>query len=115
MFRLPGCPGSVRIRSRKGVPAELGLARDPRLLGVAFKRVQLSRGRHLAQLDADDDRLVDGFHGYEPEDSLRWTDGDAGLPTALFSRFSGPTELVLNLTGRMSYPLLITSPEQMAA
>ncbi len=115
VFRLPSCPGSVRIRSRHGVPAELGLARDPRLLGVAVKRVQVSSGWQLVQIDAGDDRLVDGFHGYEPDDRLRWTNGDAGLPTALFSSFGGPTELVLNLTGRMSYPLLFTPLEQEAA
>jgi hypothetical protein len=33
----------------------------------------------------------------------------------LFSSFGGPTELVLNLTGRMSYPLLCTPLEQEAA
>ncbi len=115
VFRLPSCPGNVRIRSRHGVPAELGLARDPRLLGVAVRRVQVRRGWQLVQIDADDDRLVDGFYGYEPDDSLRWTNGDAGLPTAVFSRFSGPSELVMNLTGRMSYPLLTTPFEEVAA
>jgi hypothetical protein len=115
VFGLPARPGSVRIRSRHGIPAELGLARDPRSLGVAVKRVQVCRGRHLVQIGADDDRLVDGFHGYEADDRLRWTNGDAGLPTALFSRFSGPTELALNLTGRMTYPLFFTRLEQVAA
>ncbi len=115
VFRLPSCPGRVRIRSRKAVPAELGLARDPRLLGVAVRRVQVLRGWQLVQIDAGDERLVDGFHGYEADDRLRWTNGDAGLPTALFAGFGGPTELVLNLTGRMSYPLLITALEQVAA
>jgi Hint domain len=105
LFRLPGSPASVRIISREGVPAELGLVRDSRSLGVAIRRIQVTRGRHLDLVEADDARLVDGFHGYEPVEDLRWTNGNAGLPTDLFSGFIEPIELRLHVTGSMSYPL----------
>ncbi len=115
IFRLPRCPGSVRIVSREGVPAEAGQARDPRSLGVALRRIELRRGAKLVLIEADDDRLVDGWHGYEPDDRLRWTNGDAELPAALFSGFSGDMELLLHLCGSMSYPLHVERAEQRVA
>ena len=41
VFRLPKRPAAVRIVSRAAVPAELGMARDPRCLGVALRSVML--------------------------------------------------------------------------
>ena len=104
MFRLPNCPRRVLIASRDAAPAELGLARDPRSLGVALRHIAVRRGATLDVLEANDPRLVDGFHDYEATDDLRWTNGSAVLPAALFARFhGGGVEIVLTLAGATRY------------
>jgi hypothetical protein len=104
MFRLPNCPRRVVIASRDAAPAELGLARDPRSLGVALRHIAVRRGATLDVLEANDPRLVDGFHDYEATDDLRWTNGSAVLPAALFARFhGGGVEIVLTLAGATRY------------
>jgi hypothetical protein len=104
-FDLPARPGGLRIVSRAGTPAEVGLARDFRQLGVAVRQIALWQGTRLAVLEASDPRLEQGFHAYEPENGWRWTDGDATLPATLLAGFDGPTELMLLLGGRMRYPV----------
>jgi hypothetical protein len=52
IFRLPSQPGSVRVASRSGSPAELGLVRDLRELGVAVRRIALRRGQRDAACGA---------------------------------------------------------------
>ena len=106
VFRLPCAPAAVRIASRAGAPAELGIMRDPRVLGVALSRVAVWRGARLRIIEAADPRLADGFHGFEPEAGLRWTDGSGALPASLFEGFDGPVELVLYLAGTTHYPWL---------
>jgi hypothetical protein len=103
LFRLPALPGCVRIASRIGVPQELGLARDPRALGVAVRRVMLRRGARLVVVEAGDARLAQGFHAHEPEIGARWTDGEGVLPAELFEGFSGPVELELHFGGTTQY------------
>jgi hypothetical protein len=103
-FDLPARPGALRIISRAGSPAEMGLARDFRQLGVAVRQIALWEGTRLAVLEASDPRLQQGFHDYEPDNGCRWTDGDAALPAALFDGFDGPTALTLLLGGEMRYP-----------
>lgn len=88
-----------------GAPAELGLARDPRVPGVAVRQITLRQGRRCRVLDAADALLEDGFHGFELDNGLRWTDGDAGVPAALFDGFDGPANLLLHLGGNTRYPL----------
>jgi hypothetical protein len=88
------------------VPAELGLARDPRLLGTALSRIDLSQGRRLDVVDVADVRLHQGFHAFEPDISLRWTNGDAVLPAELFAAFDGPLQITLHIAGSTQYPLL---------
>ena len=65
VFRLFRPPRSVHVVSREVVPAELGLARDPRSLGVALRRVAVRQGVKFVVLRADDSRLAEGFHAYE--------------------------------------------------
>jgi hypothetical protein len=60
VFDLPRCPSELRVLSRSGSPAELGLARDPRVLGVAVRQIRLWQGRWLRLLDAADESLVEG-------------------------------------------------------
>jgi hypothetical protein len=104
VFRLPVRPGHVRVVSRDVVPAELGLARDPRTLGVALRRIAVRQGTKFVVTEATDERLTEGFHGYEPAADLRWTNGDAALPVEAFARFAGPMEIVLTLVGATTYP-----------
>ena len=106
VFRLPALARSVRIVSRAAAPAELGLARDPRVLGVALSGIVLRQGSWFRAVDVADPVLSDGFHGFEPDNGLRWTDGDAGLPASLFDDFEGSKELVLHVGATTSYPLL---------
>ena len=98
--------------SRIGVPQELGWSRDPRQLGVALRRVVLRRAARLVVVEAEDSRLVQGFHAYEQEIGLRWTDGDGVLPAELFAAFAGPVELELHLGGTTRYladPLVVAA------
>jgi hypothetical protein len=105
-FRLSDNPTTVRIVSRAAAPAELGLARDPRRLGVALTRISLSKGARLRLLESGDPALIDGFHDFEPTPGLRWTDGDATLPGTLFDGFNGVIDLVLYLGGSTRYDIV---------
>jgi hypothetical protein len=105
VFRLPAAAGEVRVVSRAGVPAELGLARDPRLLGVALRRAMLWRGASLRIIEASDPSLGDGFHLFEADNGFRWTNGDASLPAALFGGIGGPAELELHVGCTTRYPV----------
>jgi hypothetical protein len=108
-FRFPSKTVDVRIVSRSAAPAELGLLRDPRALGVAIRHIELHQGRQLAVIDARDDRLTDGFHGYEPDDDLRWTNGDATLPACMLAGLTTGALLEIHLGGATRYPLFASS------
>jgi hypothetical protein len=104
VFLLDKVPGSICIASREAVPAELGLARDSRSLGVALRRVAVRQGSKFVVLNASDLSLAEGFYAYEAEGDLRWTDGTATLPAEVFSRFRGRLEVVLHLAATTRYP-----------
>jgi hypothetical protein len=106
IFHLPRKPSTVRLASRTMVPEILGVARDPRCLGVAVRRVMLRQDGETVTIRAHDRRLRDGFHDYEAAGDLRWTDGDAALPPELFAAFSGPVDLVVHLGAATRYPEL---------
>jgi hypothetical protein len=93
----------VRLMSRAAVPQELGLARDARLLGVALRRVVVRLGTRFRVVRAGDPLLAEGFHAFEPGTGLRWTDGDAMLPAAMFTGFDGACEVVVHLGGTATY------------
>jgi Hint domain len=103
VFKLQSVPDEVRLVSRAASPAELGLARDPRVLGVAVQRVELWQGPKVRVVDAADERLTDGFHSYEPDGGIRWTDGDAQLPIGVIGEFVGAMEVVVHLGGATQY------------
>ena len=67
---------SLKRRS-DATSTDLGLARDPRSLGVALRRVTVRQGTRFVVLKADDARFADGFHSHEPTAALRWTNGYA--------------------------------------
>ncbi len=102
-FRLPEFSAAVRIVSRAVVPQELGLARDPRSLGVALRRIVFQQGSRLRQIEADDGSLQEGFHVFEPDGGLRWTNGDATLPPSLFAGSLGQGELELHIACTTQY------------
>jgi hypothetical protein len=97
--------GSVDIASRAAAPQALGLARDPRVLGVALRRIVIRAGSKFRAINVADGRLAQGFHDYEPDSGVRWTDGKARMSLDLFEGFSGRTELVLQLGGATKYPI----------
>jgi hypothetical protein len=101
---LPAVPSVLRIVSRAAAPAELGQARDPRVLGVALRRLVVRKGTRFSVTEANDDRLADGFHAFEADNGFCWTDGDAAIPTELFANFTGPLELVLHIGATARYP-----------
>jgi hypothetical protein len=104
-FRLPKPLTTVRIVSRASAQDELGLARDPRLLGVALRQMLLWQGRQLKTLEAADAMLCKGFHQFEPDNGFRWTDGNAEVPTALFQNADGICELQLHVGCTTQYQI----------
>lgn len=93
-FRLPHAAREIRLVSRTARPEQLGLAPDDRQLGVAVIRLDVAGPFPARSLALDDETLVEGFHPAEPG-PLRWTNGDALLPAALFA--GPPGERVLTL------------------
>jgi hypothetical protein len=103
VFSLSGPSASVRIVSRASVPQELGLARDPRSLGVALRQIIVRQGAASRLICAADTLLADGFHAFEADNGFRWTDGDALLPHLAFAGFTGAIEVVLECGGATRY------------
>ena len=89
-FHLPASSRSARLISLSGVPQELGVSRDDRELGVAVRQLLLEQcdGRWRA-LTAEDACLSDGYHAFEADIGIRWTTGDAAIPSELFDGMAG--------------------------
>jgi Hint domain len=106
LFSVPHGLQSLRIRSRASAPVGLGLARDPRVLGVAIAEMtRTAEGVAIRRLGYDDPLLADGFHDAEHECGWRWTDGDAAVPGVLFAGLDGPFVLELVVPSVARYPL----------
>jgi hypothetical protein len=103
VFHLPSAPISVRIVTRAAVPSELGLARDPRELGIALRRLVARKADRRRVIEARDTRLSNGFYAFEADNAFRWTNGDAAVPVALFEGFTGPLEFVLHVGATTRY------------
>jgi autotransporter passenger strand-loop-strand repeat protein len=103
VYSLPDVPGTVRIVSHAAAPQELGLARDPRSLGVALRRIVVREGTRFRMIEASDASLGNGFHAFEAVNGFRWTDGDAAVPIELFAGFAGSVELVLTIASTAHY------------
>ena len=103
IFDVRVVPGDIRLMSSAAVPQEIGIARDPRCLGVAVRRIIVRQGTRFRTFDADNDLLSQGFHAFERDNDWRWTDGDAILPSQMFASFRGPIALVVQLGGSMQY------------
>jgi hypothetical protein len=115
LFVLAGRPVAAHVASRDAVPAELGLSRDSRPLGVALRRLVVRQDTTFVIVEADDGRLTEGFHSYERTDNLRWTNGYATLPAEVLSHFSGRIEIVLHLGGSNRYVLYSNAATSVAA
>jgi hypothetical protein len=93
----------LRIASRAASPQELGIARDARQLGVALRRIVIRQKTRQRVIEADDPRLRDGYHDYEPDSQIRWTDGNAAVPVEVFAGGSEAWFLTLQLCGSTQY------------
>jgi hypothetical protein len=103
VFHLPAVPSSLRIASRAAAPAELGTARDPRVLGVALRRIEVRTDTQVRMIEVRDRHLTDGFHAFESDNGFRWTDGDAVIPADLYAGLTGPVEVTLRIGGTTHY------------
>jgi len=79
------------------------LARDPRCLGVALRRIVVSRRARVRTIEATDPSLTEGFHQFEPNNEIRWTDGNAAVPADLLRGIAGPLVITLLLGGSTTY------------
>ena len=77
--------------------------------------MMVRQGSRVSVMPASDPSLADGFHGFEQEDGIRWTDGDAAVPDRLFLGFDGPLELILHVGGSTRYSLFGGVPGRSAA
>lgn len=105
VFRLTQPPHSLRIVSRAGVPLALGRSADRRRLGVGLAGIVLRDTTGSIHLGPAAPELDMGFHG--PEPGLRWTDGDAPLPSDLLGRLAGLVSVELYVSATAAYPVLI--------
>ncbi|WP_158920789.1 Hint domain-containing protein [Acidisphaera sp. S103] len=103
IFRIPSHAGSVRIKSRAAIPCEIGLSRDFRQLGVALSRILVRKGTRFHEIDLSASGFVDGFHAYERDGRVRWTDGDADIAVSLLNVLGGERELIVHIGGRARY------------
>jgi hypothetical protein len=103
IYQLPGLLDNVRIVSRAAVPQELGIARDPRSLGVALRRIIVRQGTNFRVIESSDARLEKGFHTFEADNGFRWTNGDAALPRDLLAGVTGAMEIVLSVASTTHY------------
>ena len=94
---------SLKIELESGERREIPISRDPRSLGVALRRIEMQRGKARVAIDAGDSRLTEGFHSYEPDAGIRWTNGCATLPADLVPGGRGALKLVLTLGGATRY------------
>ena len=54
-------------------------------------------------IEAGDVRLSNGFHQYEKDNGIRWTNGDAAIPPELFSGVSSGCVLIVEIACATRY------------
>jgi hypothetical protein len=113
-FQLAKPVTDLRIVSRNLIPSQIGLAQDQRRLGVALRRIVVEQTGLRVELDWDADGLTAGFHGPEPAERHRWTDGNAALPPRLLALLGAGATLELHVASTLAYPLPM-QPERLAA
>jgi hypothetical protein len=70
---------------------------------VALRGVVVRKGTRVQAINAEDTRLGDGFHAFEPDQGFRWTDGDATIPSSLFAGLTGGFEVALHIGATARY------------
>ena len=79
----------LRLMSRSARPYDIGLGEDTRQLGYRVRALTLLCGGQQMPIPLDHPGLVQGFHQVE-HNGMRWTDGAASLPDAVFAVGNGP-------------------------
>lgn len=105
-FHVAAGAKTAWLVSGTGVPAELGLARDRRTLGVCVGSITVEDDFGCKSLSAEDGNLRVGFHDAE-DGPQRWTDGRAQLPSELWNSCAGDFFLRVDLT-RPALPRWVT-------
>jgi hypothetical protein len=103
IFQLPNPPEGAQLMSRSASPQELGLARDPRFLGVAVQGITVRQGVRIKRFDMPHSMFGKGFYSFETEEGFRWTNGEATLPSEMFNDFAGPIELLVRVGAIAQY------------
>ena len=104
-FRLALPAGEIRLVSRAGRPAELGLSDDGRLLGVQVFALEWQQGAARHTVAPTDLAFGEGFHDAE-NGSFRWSNGNGLLAGGLLPPWQG--EVTLHLT---ALPLPAAPPQ----
>ncbi len=66
-------------------------------------RLVLAHGARLRVMEAADARLIEGYHAFESEIRIRWTDGDAAIPADLFAGMTAQGTLQVHLGASTRY------------
>jgi autotransporter-associated beta strand protein len=114
-FRLERAPFDLRIVSRGSVPRAIGRGHDIRRLGVAVRSLKLSGAELTAELPFDSPLLAVGFHNPEAERTMRWTNGNAAVPTRALIAFAGAFELTVHVVATLPYPAIKNDEKVRAA
>ena len=102
-FLLPAAAETVYLVSDTQRPVDLGLSRDARSLGLHVAKLTMQDGfGNGGAVNADDARLLDGFHAVEAGPT-RWTAGRARLPETLWEGCEGAFFLRIDFA-RMPLP-----------
>jgi hypothetical protein len=104
-FHLRGSVTELRIVSRSAIPSMTGIEQDQRRLGVAVRRIVVTQPGLQVAVDWDCQRLADGFHGPEPAERHRWTNGNAALPPSLLPLLQAGATVELHVNGKLAYPV----------
>jgi hypothetical protein len=61
------------------------------------------KGEVYGAASRDAATLAEGWHRFEPERALRWTDGDAELPASIFAGMTGMGMLIVQMGATTQY------------
>ena len=112
VFLLPGVrPTCTSFRAQ--LAGKVGSGSGPAAARHWVAGYRRAPGHPVPRINPNDERLSAGFHAFEPAKGLRWTNGDATLPTEVFAGFTAPLELVLHVGASTRYPA--DSPTQRVA
>jgi hypothetical protein len=103
------------IPPNSAAPDELGIARDPRQLGVAIRQIVLWQERVPIVVESSDPALSNGFHDFDPDNNFRWTNGNAALPDTILAMLNIPCEIELHIGCTARYPFFSSADIKVAS